>query len=79
MLLSVNIIYIYQYITLLPYNNLYTNPKQSFIIDSLPQTYSLKHKAKHKLLTNPYTKKVYAYIKKITDNKKEIEKLKRSN
>ena len=48
-------------------------------MDSLPQTYSLKYKAKYKLLTNPYTKKVYAYIKKITDNKKEIKKLKRSN
>ena len=48
-------------------------------MDSLPQTYSLKYKAKYKLLTNPYTKKVYAYIKKITDNKKEIKKLKRSD
>ena len=48
-------------------------------MDSLPQTYGLKRKAEHKLLTNPYTKKVRAYIKKMTDNKKEIEKLKRSN
>ena len=48
-------------------------------MDSSPQTRGPKRKAEHKLSTNPHTKKVRAYIKKMTDDKKEIEKLKRSD